>query len=326
MKKIILICGLIRKIEILERSLEIYNRLLKEGIIDEIILCTDVKHNDNKPNGTYINGNMIAMLKKNNVKIIEHQTLSLDEIKKIDPNVEARPICQTRKKNIYISIWREVYNFKIGLINSPDNSFILKTRCDLFLSYDLIKKIFNNQTVKLPENDIFEYKIWGGGFFFCEPLHIADYALMGYKKDLLKTVSLDGQHLNWNKCFKRGFNTSDTIWWVPIFYKKYPIIKSFFENIVGKYKSHQLIENSIFYKTIATSILIMNKYFILDSGLNEYILYPTWGGYQIKNSSSHFTNYPISQNSVWINKFLNGDFNSNKIMKCIFDEYQHLIE
>lgn len=323
MKKVVLICGLIRKIEILKQSLEIYNRLIKENIIDEIILCTDYKNNSNKSAGTFITNDIKEMLQKSNVKIIEHESLSLNEIKKIDPKCEERSLCRLRKKNIFISIWKEAYNFKMGLINCPDNSFILKTRCDLFLSYNLIKKIFNNYIKKLPENNIFDYKIWAGGFGYCEPLYLSDYAFMGYKKDLLKTVSLDGQHLNWNN-LKMSINTSDTLWWIPIFYKKYPIIKSFFENIVGKYKSLTLIENEIFYKTIATSIFILNKYFIIDSGVNDYILYPAWGGIQIKNSVSHFSNYPIQQNSEWIQNFINGKFNSNKIMKLIFNEYQLL--
>lgn len=325
MKRIILICGLIRKIEILKKSLIIYNQLIKDGVIHEIILCTDKEIIDNVQKGNVINKQIKEMLNYYNVNIIEHETLSLHEIKKLDPKIETRPHCQVRKKNIFISIWREAYNFKMGLENIPDDSFVLKTRCDLLLSYNLLKKIFTSYIVKLEENNIFEYKIWGGGFHYCEPLHLADYAVMGYKKDIFQMVSLNAQHLNWNNT-KSGFNTSDTIWWIPIFYKKYPIIKSFFEEVVGNYKSHQLIENDIFYKCIANHIFIMNKYFILDSGINEYTLYPTWGGSKIYNSSSLFLQYPNTQNSQWILNFIKGNFNSNKIINSIFDEYQKLIK
>lgn len=327
MKKIILICGLIRKPEILEKSLIIYNQLLKEGIIQKIILCTDKQIKDKQQKGSVINTKMREMLNYYNVDIVEHETLSIEEIKKIDPDVESKPLCKLRKKNVYISMWREMYNFKMGIINCDDNSFILKTRCDLFLSYNLIKKIFNNYIVKLKEKDVFEYKIWGGGFHYCEPLHIADYAFMGYKNDLLKAVSLEAPQFKWmeNPAEPSVLHTCDTIWWIPIFHKKYPIIESFAKNIVGKYKGFQLIENPIFYKTVATQIFIMNKYFILDSGIDEYILFPSWGGFQIKNSSNSFSNYPITQNDEWIQNFINGKFNSNKIMKFIFDEYQQLI-
>lgn len=315
MKKIILICGLIRKESIFKNNLDIYIRLKNEKIIDDIIVCTE---------NNILDLNLVNYLISYDVKIFNHEPLPIEEIIKIDPQVHSRPLCKVRNKNIYISIWREVYNFMQGLLQIPEESFIMKTRTDLFLSYNLLKKIFNNYIIKLDENNIFEYKIWAGGFHYCEPMHFSDYAFFGYKDDLLKTISLNGDFLRWNNKLK-PLNTSDIIWWWSFFNSYYPIIKEYAEKCIGIYEHHTLVENNTFYKAIATNILIIDKYFIIDSGIDEYILYPTWGGSQIKNSYSSFQQYPISQNSEWINKFKNGEFNSNKIMNQIYIEYQKIL-
>ena len=67
-------------------------------------------------------------------------------------------------------------------------------------------------------------------------------------------------------------------------------IKKFAEKCIGIYEHHTLVENNTFYKAIATNILIVDKYFIIDSGNSEYILYPKHGEKVIKNFFIHFNN------------------------------------
>ena len=188
MKNIILINGLIRDKNIFYESLEIYNLLKKDNIIDDVVIIVDKKllnEKDNKPLGNIIDDELRKILNDNNIKIIEVNNLSIEYIKKnIDPLIETRPRNKLRKNTITgLSLWRPMYSLKQGLLNIEDNSFILKTRPDVKISYNLIKKIFTQYKVKLLDNELLEYKIWSSGFNEKELLYIMDFAFFGKKED-----------------------------------------------------------------------------------------------------------------------------------------------
>ena len=126
-----------------------------------------------------------------------------------------------------------MYSFKKGLELLDNDSFVLKTRPDMLISYNLIKKIFTDYKVKLEENDFLEYKIWSSGFNEKELLYIMDFTFAGKKEDLLKTCHMNGEFLTWGVKSPTGVNNFNTLWWIDIFYKKIPIIKSYYQTYVN---------------------------------------------------------------------------------------------
>ena len=306
----VLICGLIRKEDILIRMLQIYIKLREEKIIYEIIIATDI--------GKYFNENMKKYFKKNNIIYKEYENLTLEQIKQIDSDVENKRICPLRLKNCNITIWKELYNIKKALLDISENRYILKTRTDLSLNYELVKKIFTEYKMPL-KNDILDYKIWASAFNYKEMLYVIDFAFTGSRNDLLKATHMNSESFKWNPKNSFGFNASDTIWWTYIFNDKFPIVKKFIENYRNNLKPIiQTYEEPLYYESIGTWLYILDKYFVIGNlNNNDFVFYPNWGG-------KWYIDYNKFNNKEWLTKFKNGDFNSNKIIKHIFNEYQLL--
>tara|TARA_Y100000389_G_scaffold24382_1_gene21071 strand:- start:2212 stop:3162 length:951 start_codon:yes stop_codon:yes gene_type:complete len=313
MKNYILINGLIRNEEIFYKQFEIYKKLINENIINEIVLCIDkeiLKDGNNIPLGNKLENKIRFFLETNNVKIIEINNLSIDEIKKIDPIIEKRPRNKLRKNTLSgLSLWRPMYSLKKGLELLDKDSFVLKTRPDMLISYNLIKKIFIDYKVKLEKNDFLEYKIWSSGFNQKELFYIMDFTFAGKREDLLKTCHMNGEFLTWGIKSPSGVNNFNTIWWIDIFYKKYPIIKSYYEKYINEKSEIKEYNETLYKESMNLYYNLLNDYFIIDSGINEYYIKQSWGHLDCFNSNDDI-NIPKTgrtefKNSNYIKNYLN---------------------
>ncbi len=316
MKNYILINGLIRNEEIFYKQFEIYKKLINENIIHEIVLCIDneiLKDGNNIPVGNKLENEMRNFLQENNVTLYEINNLSIDEIKKIDPIIEKRPRNKLRKNTLTgLSLWRPMYSLKKGLELLENDSFVLKTRPDMLISYNLIKKIFTDYKIKLEENDFLEYKIWSSGFNEKELLYIMDFTFAGKREDLLKTCHMNGEFLTWGVKSPVGVNNFNTLWWIDIFYKKYPIIKSYYEKYVNEKSEIKEYDEILYKESMDIYYNLLNDYFIIDSGINEYYIKQSWGDFHCFNSNDGI-NIPKTGRT----EFKNSNFITNYLNKYI---------
>ena len=316
MKNYILINGLIRDKQIFYKQFEIFKKLINENIIHEIVLCIDkeiLKDGNNIPVGNKLENEIRFFLQENNVKIIEINNLSIDEIKKIDPIIEKRPRNKLRKNTLTgLSLWRQMYSLKKALESLDNDSFILKTRPDMLISYNLIKKIFTDYKVKLEENDFLEYKIWSSGFNEKELLYIMDFTFAGKKEDLLKTCHMNGEFLTWGVKSPTGVNNFNTLWWIDIFYKKFPIIKSYYQTYVNEKTEIKEHNETLYKESMDLYYNLLNDYFIIDSGINEYYIKQSWGDFHCFNSNDGI-NIPKTGRT----EFKNSNFIINYLNKYI---------
>lgn len=315
MKNYILINGLIRDKQIFYKQFEIYKKLINENIIDEIVLCIDkeiLKDGNNIPLGNRLENEIRFFLQENSVKIIEINNLSIDEIKKIDPIIEKRPRNKLRKNTLCgLSLWRPMYSLKKGLESLENDSFVLKTRPDMLISYNLIKKIFKDYKVKLEKNDFLEYKIWSSGFNEKELLYIMDFTFAGKKEDLLKTCHMNGEFLTWGIKSRSGVNNFNTLWWIDIFYKKFPIIKIYYETYVNEKTEIKEYNETLYKESMDLYYNLLNNYFIIDSGINEYCIKQSWGPLDYFNSNDGI-NIPKTGRTEFKNSnFITNYFNKN---------------
>lgn len=316
MKNYILINGLIRDTQTFYKQFEIYKKLINENIIHEIVLCIDkeiLKDGNNIPVGNILENEIRFFLQENNVKIIEINNLSIDEIKKIDPIIEKRPRNKLRQNTLSgLSLWRPMYCLKKGLELLDNDSFVLKTRPDMLISYNLIKKIFTDYKVKLEENDFLEYKIWSSGFNEKELLYIMDFTFAGKKEDLLKTCHMNGEFLTWGVKSPTGVNNYNTLWWIDIFYKKIPIIKSYYQTYVNEKTEIKEYNETLYKESMDLYYNLLNDYFIIDSGINEYYIKQSWGDFHCFNSNDGI-NIPKTGRT----EFKNSNFIINYLNKYI---------
>ena len=308
MKNIVLITGLIRDKEIFFKSLQNYLHLRDLKIIDEIFFSTDkelMKETINTPIGNVLNDDLRNILISKNIKIIETENLTIDQIKEIDPIIETRTRDKLRKNTLIgVSLWRQMDCLKKSLEQLDANSYILKTRPDVIISTDLVKKIFQEYKIKLENDELLEYKIWSSGFNEKELLYIMDFSFAGKREDLLKTTHMNGEFLKWGKKSLTGVNNFNTLWWIDIFYKRYPLIQKYYETYVNE--SHQIktYDEDLYKECMKIYYNIIDHYFIIDSGINEFVIKQSWGSLDIFNSHDEI-NIPKNgriefKNSNWI--------------------------
>lgn len=313
MKNIVLINGLIRDINSFYKSLNIYIKLRELKIIDEIYLSIDkeiLKDGNNIPIGNSLNEEIKNKLINDNIKVIEIENLTIEQIKKIDPIIENRPRNKLRKNTLTgLSLWRPMYSLKKSLEQLEKNSYILKTRPDVIISEKLLKKIFNEYKVKLEDDELLEYKIWSTGFNEKELLYIMDFSFAGKREDLLKTTHMNGEFLKWGNKSPTGVNNFNTIWWIDIFHKKYDLIQKYYETYVNDKSIIQTYNEELYKKCMKLYYNILDKYFIINSGLNDFSIKQSWGKLDIFNSNDG-VNIPNNgriefKNSNWVKNNIN---------------------
>lgn len=313
MKNIVLINGLIRDVDYFYKSLNIYIKLRNLKIIDEIYLSIDkeiLKDGNNIPIGNCLNEEIKNKLINDNINIIEIENLTIEQIKKIDPIIENRPRNKLRKNTLTgLSLWRPMYSLKKSLEQLEPNSYILKTRPDVIISEKLLKKIFNEYKVKLENDELLEYKIWSSGFNEKELLYIMDFSFAGKREDLLKTTHMNGTFLKWGNKSPTGVNNFNTIWWIDIFRKKYDIIQKYYEKYVNDKCIIQTYNEELYKNCMKLYYNILDKYFIINSGLNDFSIKQSWGNLDIFNSHDGI-NIPNNgrtefKNSNWVKNNIN---------------------
>ena len=312
MKNIVLITGLVRNEEIFLKSLQNYLRLRDLKIIDEIIFSTDKElklDGNNIPVGNVLNEKIRNILTQKNIKVIEIYNLLIEQIKEIDPIIESRPRDKLRKNTLIgLSLWRQMYGLKNALEQIEKNSYILKTRPNVIISLNLLKKIFSEYKIKLDSNELLEYKIWSSGFNEKELLYIMDFSFAGKREDLLKTTHMNGEFLKWGKKSPTGVNNFNTLWWIDIFYKKYPIIQKYYETYVNEKKQIKTYNEDLYKECMKLYYNIIDYYFIIDSGINEFVIKQSWGNLDTFNSHDGI-NIPRNGRT----EFKNSDWVKNKL-------------
>jgi hypothetical protein len=334
MLKYIIINGLIRDEKTFFKNIEIYNALIQENIIDKILLVTDKNLKtdaNNKPLGNVLNNVLRKKLIENNVEFFEIENLSIEEVEKIDPIIRKRPRNSLRKNTLVgLSLWRPMYAFKKALEYIPENSFVLKTRTDCLLTYNLLKKIFTTYIVPNKPSSLLKYKIWSTGFDEKELFYIMDFCFAGHRNDLLKTTHMNGIYLKWGKKSPTGVNNFNTLWWVDIFINEFPKIKDYIQSYVNESTSIKQYQENLYYECMAYYYKKLDEYFIIDSGVNEFMISQSWGNKDvfIAHSEIHkhnqgYTRYEF-KNSEWINKFKKNLFKSNQHLSNIYNVFNSI--
>lgn len=333
MLKYIIINGLVRNENILFKSLKIYNLLINEKIIDKILFVIDKNlktDGNNSPIGNTINNNLRKKLIENNVEILEIENLSVEDVEKIDPIIKQRPRNTLRKNTLTgLSLWRQMYSLKKALEYIPQNSFVLKTRTDVAISYNLLKKIFTQYIIPNKNLSLLKYKIWSTGFNEKELFYIMDFSFAGYRDDLLKTTHMNGIYLKWGNKSPTGVTNFNSLWWLDIFINDFPKIKDYIQKYVINPPVIKQYKEKLYYECIAYYYKKIDEYFIIDSGVNEFMISQSWGQKHIFNSHSEIhkhnqgnTRYEF-KNSEWINKFKKKLFKSDNVLYNIYNEFNN---
>ena len=154
-----------------------------------------------------------------------------------------------------------------------------------------------------------------------------DFTFAGKREDLLKTCHMNGEYLKWGNKSPTGVCNYNSLWWIEIFNKQFPIIKDYYQRYITSNPEIKQRNEVLYFKCMKLYYEILDKYFIIDSGINEYMIKQSWGTNNIFNAHDelHKPNKGNERNefknSEWIEKFKNGKFNANYFINNIYNEF-----
>lgn len=160
-KNIVIFTGLPRMPDLFKQSIGEMTDLIDEGILDDIYFVTwDGRLSDKKALRSY--------LESHSVQIIQP---------------EESPVAGDS------NIWHQMKALEIGLDVIPDDAYVLKTRTDVHIEKEFLRKLFAREIDELATtagSDVFEQRIWVSYFIVSEPFYVNDQCFAGLARDLEK--------------------------------------------------------------------------------------------------------------------------------------------
>lgn len=246
----IIFTGLIRTQDKFKDSIKDLVQLHKEGLVNQIIFSTWDYEVDKYPR-------MREFLADNKINLIEN----------IEPY----------KRGIG-NIWCQMKSLDAALKEIDSTSFVLKTRCDLYINPNFLRKLFleKEKLLKikkdLPKGNIFKYKIWIHYYELKTPFHMGEECLLAHHHDMDLMVNYESSY---DENYKIGDALSHIRRFIHPFIQDYPILKeylktyskdSFLKTLAIKF-SHKVFD--LRGLKIARKISSKNKFSVLEKKLSS---------------------------------------------------------
>ncbi|MFC1892236.1 hypothetical protein ACFLZT_07580, partial [Thermodesulfobacteriota bacterium] len=96
------------------------------------------------------------------------------------------------------NIWHQMKALDVAIHEIPKGYYVLKTRPDVNISLNLMRRLFNGYfDLSLPNNrdmpKIFKARIWVPWFEISKPFYIADECFFGLREDVVKLYNYDAR-------------------------------------------------------------------------------------------------------------------------------------
>lgn len=211
-KSDVVFCGLVRAPDLFKKSIGELSVLRKKGLVDKIILSTWIGEVD-KYSG------LREFMKKNKVIVIESK----------EPEVSGLG-----------HVWNQMISLDTGLKKCSKDSFVLKTRPDVYVNPKFIEKLIKNKekTLKikknLPRGNVFKYRVWVPSFELRVPFYVSDIVFYGHHSDVKKLVNFDKTYDPKNFLDREVDKLIHIRRFVHPFLKKYPFLYKDFKEKLKK--------------------------------------------------------------------------------------------
>lgn len=232
----VVFCGLLRSVDLFKKSIEDLNEFRKMGLVDRILFSTwkgEVQKS----------GGMIAYLKENRIELFENE----------EP-----------KERGYGNVWCQMKAMEVALGEIKEDKFVLKSRSDVYIKKDFLKKIFSSDKefkmeATLPKGNIFKNKIWIVWYELTRPFYFADESFFGRRDDLKKLI-------NYDTSFDTDYHVGPALTHIRRFI--YPFLKDYdiLKNSLGKHNPYG--PNKLFMEKMSRNFINLKKFKILLK-LNE---------------------------------------------------------
>ncbi len=241
----ILFTGLIRTPEMFKQTVADLEDLRKEGLVNQILLSTWFGEVEKYPD-------IQEFLNKHNVKVIRSE--------------EPKPRGTLRSS----TIWCQMKALEAGLSHVEKDKFVLKTRTDVYMNPEFLRKLFKEKenllkiTKSLPKGNIFRYKIWIFYYEIKTPFHMGEECFFGQRDDLKNLINYEESY---DKDYQIGGGISHIRRYVHPFLKVYPIFETYLKYYARDEFFKSLIEKEkFFFKS-----QLYAKYFPHNFGLRGFL-------------------------------------------------------
>lgn len=241
----ILFTGLIRTPEMFKQTVADLEDLRKEGLVNQILLSTWLGEVEKYPT-------IQEFLNKHSVKIIRSE--------------EPKPRGTLRSP----TIWCQMKALEAGLNNIEKDKFVLKTRTDVHINPEFLKKLFTEKekllkiTKDLPYGNIFKYKIWIFYYEIKTPFHMGEECFFGQRDDLKNLINYEESY---DTNYRIGGGISHIRRYIHPFLNRYPIFETYLKSYAKDEFFKSLIEKEkVFFKS-----QLYAKYYPHNFGLRGFL-------------------------------------------------------
>lgn len=248
----VLLCGQIREPWLFQEFMRVYILMQQAGIIDRIVLSTWKAELEQL-------GGTCDRLREYGVELVAN-----DE--PVNFQVSGNYFHQTC----------QLYS---GLQEIDSDSWVFKTRPDVFLTFDNLQNLFQSVMALPPvaaEPRVFSHRIWVPYFEVTQPFFISDVVFFGKRNDLLKLCSFDSSYeaLNLFKVpnpqeLQKRAAAAETRKYLSVFVDNFPILNEFKD--VWQYAEYYMTardavldynsKHQFYREYFALYLYIMNTYF-----------------------------------------------------------------
>ncbi len=309
----VLFCGLVRMPELFVKSINDLVVLKRQGLIDTIAYSTWNTEID-KYNG------LREFLIKSGIKLIES----------IEPQFQGS------------SIFHQMISFESGLQNFADDSYVLKTRPDVYIKTEFIRMLASDENfLDIPNTGpgvIFKKKIWIPWFEITKPFYMGDEAFFGLNEDMKNLVNYD---VSYDIKYKSDAGIGHIRRYIHPFLKDYPSLQEYLG--CGVKTGHNTdrrfdilrrnMQSDHYWEHLALYYLIVNKHFRISSDyVPQQIQFRLWSNPKITIDEDKFDeNFTIEKswnnergqiyayNERWLKSLLGRKIGNGKYLANIYD-------
>jgi len=253
---------------------QIYKELLKEGIVEKVIYSTGKEDSRCHCNGGARScdwsGDCAEMDLLKDFSIIATPMDNIDFFLKDG----SRDAFNSLKG--HGNCWVQVQQLEHALNSLPDEEdvFVLKTRPDVIISIELIKKIFetiSTQPINCPQTGL-RNRLWYPWFDLTKPFYIADECFAGHLSDLKKFINYRTRE--YSHYFLGITHVRRSI---EPFLEPYPLLQDYLKNegdclrsltslgINRQRNALELLKTDLYLNYLAHYYFILHKYFFISS-------------------------------------------------------------
>lgn len=130
------------------------------------------------------------------------------------------------------NIWHQMKALDLGLRETPNDHWVLKTRTDLHISKRFLRRLFTGDVTRVlepAESGVFERRLWTSHFDVTEPFLVSDLCFYGKATDVAQLVNYSSRY---EVLYELGANRPEKRRYVHPYMEEFPLVSTYYERFL----------------------------------------------------------------------------------------------